>query len=294
MVGHINVKKDVKQGAPFNHLANEHSTFWYHGAPNVMKNEHWHNHIEFNFIKQGVVAYNYDGHNIEFPSGQLIFFWGGIPHRMTNFRLSDQKGFYNFHYPLEDFLMVNFDRKLHRLLLSGHILTLKAPDFLIEQYFELWRMDIQKQGMDIFDRINSDIAALFTRFSFETLAFPHGTQPIKSKDITPNMLLFVKIIRYIFEHFQEDIRNTDIAEHLGFHENYIQRVFKDFSGSSIRQFIIHIRLKYACSLLRNTNRSIFNIVIETGFGSTSRFYKAFADTYQQTPKQYRDIWKQEK
>lgn len=287
MVGQLTVKKDVKQGIPFYSLADEHSTFWYHGVPSLMKSEHWHNHVEFNFIKTGGVEYSYDGQQVAFPVGQLIFFWGGIPHRMTGNQLKEKSDFYNFHYPLEDFLMCNFDYRLHRLLLSGHILTLKAPSFFIEQIFELWRFDTQNQDKYSFDKINSDITALFKRFSVEILAAPPLAKMSKIKNNDSNMALFVKVLRYIFEHFQDDIHNQDIADHLGYHENYVQRIFKGFSGYSIRQFIIHIRLKYACSLLRNTNRSIFNIAIETGFGSISRFYKAFGDCYQKTPKQYR-------
>ncbi len=295
MVGQLTVKKDIREGTPFYSLVNEHSTFYYHGKPALMESEHWHNHIEFNFIEQGQVRYLYDGKDVYFPSEQLIFFWGGIPHRMVDSQLDEKEGFYNFHHPLEDFLMYNFDPKLHRLLLSGHILTLKAPSVFLEQFFTLWQQDIQKNQnhlsssvfAPVVDRSNFDISALFNRFSFEILSAPSTKNFPQAKKSTPNMALFAKILRFIFEHFQSDIKNQDIAEHLGYHENYIQRVFKDFSGHSIRQFIIHIRLKYACSLLRNTNRSIFNIAIETGFGSISRFYKAFVDHYQKTPKQYR-------
>ncbi len=287
MVGQLTVKKNIKEGLPFDGLLNEHSTFCYHGQPKPMKGEHWHNHIEFNFIRQGQVKYLYDGKEVIFPSGQLIFFWGAIPHRLMECQLGVEKGFYSFHYPLEDFLMHNFDSKFHRFLLSGHILTLKAPSFFIEQFFELWRLDIEERRINVFDRIDTDISALLNRFSFEILSAPSVNKSFKINDTVPNMALFAKILHFIFEHFQDNIRNQDIAEHLGYHENYIQRIFKDFSGYSVRQFIIHIRLKYACSLLRSTNRSIFNIAIETGFGSISRFYKAFGDHYQQTPKQYR-------
>lgn len=287
MVGQLTVKKDVHQGSPFYSLMIEHAPFWYHGAPSLMKNEHWHNHVEFNFMKTGEVEYSYDGKPVIFPSGQLIFFWGGIPHRMTNSQLKEKEDFYNFHYPLEDFLISHFDDQLHHLLLSGHILTLKAPSSFLEQIFELWRFDMQKKNGDILGKINSDITALFNRFSFEILAIPPSYKNSNLQKNRPNMALFVKILRFIFEHFQDNISNQDIAQHLGYHENYIQRVFKDFSGCSLRQFIIQLRLKYACSLLRNTNRSIFNIAIETGFGSISRFYKAFVDHYHKTPKQYR-------
>lgn len=203
--------------------------------------------------------------------------------------MEETGGFYNFHYPLEDFLMCNINNSLHRFLLSSHILSIKAPAFFIEQLFELWHADTKSTKEEVFDRMNLDISALLNRFAYESLYIPSDNQQIKSQKEMPNMQLFSQILHYIFEHFQEDIRNQDLADYLGYHENYIQRVFKGFSGYSIRQFIIHIRLKYACSLLRNTKRSIFNIAIETGFGSISRFYKAFGDCYNLSPKQYRKL-----
>ncbi len=287
MVGQLTVRKSINEGEPFSQLSGEHSTFWFHGAPKVMSQEHWHNHIEFNFIKGGNVHYIHDGHEVTCPSKQLIFFWAAIPHRMSKIDLIEKEGFYNFHYPFEEFLSFNLKARLYRLLLSGHILSLKAPAIFIEQIFDLWHTDTQNKSVNIFDNISSDITALLSRFSVDILAMPQTGKMTNPKNTIPNMFLFIKILRYIFERFQENISNQDIAVYLGYHENYIQRIFKDFSGYSIRQFIISIRLKYACSLLRNTERSIFNIVIETGFGSTSRFYKAFVDNYKITPKQYR-------
>jgi len=49
--------------------------------PMLMEKEHFHGHIELNWLTAGSMDYVIDGHALTVPANRLIMFWAGIPHR---------------------------------------------------------------------------------------------------------------------------------------------------------------------------------------------------------------------
>jgi hypothetical protein len=49
--------------------------------PQLMPKEHFHGHIELNWLTTGNMDYIIDGHPLSIPSERLVMFWAGIPHR---------------------------------------------------------------------------------------------------------------------------------------------------------------------------------------------------------------------
>ena len=49
--------------------------------PQIMSAEHFHGHIELNWLTAGSMEYLLDGKPLTVPSGRLVMFWAGIPHR---------------------------------------------------------------------------------------------------------------------------------------------------------------------------------------------------------------------
>ena len=58
-------------------------------------------------------------------------------------------------------------------------------------------------------------------------------------------------------------------------------------GYSIKDHITMMKINHARALLAETNRSILDISLTTGFSAMSRFYEAFQKLVGITPNQYR-------
>lgn len=100
-----------------------------------------------------------------------------------------------------------------------------------------------------------------------------------------------KIAEYISDLIAENrgnITRKEIAERLGYSENYLYRVFKKTYGYSIKEYCQKERIKYASELLSDTTSSIAEIAFETGFENRTQFYRIFQKTYACTPKEYRE------
>ena len=96
---------------------------------------------------------------------------------------------------------------------------------------------------------------------------------------------------YIRENAGDDISNTEIGAIFGYHPFYVSKVLKDRRGITLRQYIISYRLKLAKKLLNESGKSINEIAEECGFNDPSYFTKTFKSSFGVTPKEYRNLTK---
>ena len=97
--------------------------------------------------------------------------------------------------------------------------------------------------------------------------------------------------KYIRDNAGDDISNTEIGAIFGYHPFYISKVLKDRKGTTLRQYIIAYRLKLAKKLLTESARSVNEVAEECGFNDPSYFTKTFKSAFGMTPKEYRNLSK---
>ena len=98
---------------------------------------------------------------------------------------------------------------------------------------------------------------------------------------------------YIRENAGDDISNTEIGAIFGYHPFYISKVLKDRKGTTLRQYIISYRLKLAKKLLEESSKSVNEIAEDCGFNDPSYFTKTFKSAFGMTPKDYRNLTKED-
>lgn len=79
-----------------------------------------------------------------------------------------------------------------------------------------------------------------------------------------------------------------ITEGINYSPIYVNRVFKQFMGVSLRAYLTETKLKLAATYLDTTDYSAIEISDMLGFSSPSFFYKQFKIRYGATPIEYRD------
>lgn len=105
--------------------------------------------------------------------------------------------------------------------------------------------------------------------------------PSKSNEITK------KAIRYISKNFSKNLTLDDVANHVHLNPAYFSTLFKQSTGSSFKEYLNMVRVEESKRLLANTDYSIIDIALATGFEDQSYFSKVFKKYTGLTPKQYR-------
>jgi AraC-like DNA-binding protein len=96
---------------------------------------------------------------------------------------------------------------------------------------------------------------------------------------------------YIRENCSDEISNTEIGAIFGYHPFYVSKVLKDRKGITLRQYIISYRLKLARRMLELSDKSAAEIAEACGFTDASYFAKTFKSAFGETPKEYRNKFK---
>jgi AraC family transcriptional regulator len=94
-------------------------------------------------------------------------------------------------------------------------------------------------------------------------------------------------IDFIEDHLFEDIPPVKVASNIGFSEYHFHRVFQGMLGESVAAYIRKRRLSEMAILLKNSDKSIFDVSSISGFESHEAFTRAFKKMYGVSPIQYK-------
>ncbi|ACL74513.1 AraC family transcriptional regulator [Ruminiclostridium cellulolyticum] len=100
--------------------------------------------------------------------------------------------------------------------------------------------------------------------------------------------LMQSAIQFVHNNFEREISITDIAKYVFLSSSYFTRAFKENTGLSPMQYLLNIRIKRACELLRETDQKVGEIALSVGFSNQQRFNDIFKKQTNMTPMQYRN------
>lgn len=115
---------------------------------------------------------------------------------------------------------------------------------------------------------SAELYSLLIKLNQEALDIPQMTQ--KASPVINS------VVKYIDDNFTEEISLGDLcAAAGGISEQYLCRLFKQYTGERPIEFILHKRIGMARSYLEKTDIPIADIAKMTGFNNTSYFYRNF-------------------
>ncbi len=108
-----------------------------------------------------------------------------------------------------------------------------------------------------------------------------------SVQLTPTTERWDFVMRYIQDHFREELSLRQVADVLGVNPSYFSHHFRQVFGMRFTELVNQLRLEYAAQLLLTTDDTIATIVGVSGFQSLNNFYTVFKRNYGLSPNIYR-------
>ena len=99
---------------------------------------------------------------------------------------------------------------------------------------------------------------------------------------------FVEYYMLLSRHYIFTKPFNEIIALAGKSREYISRLFKSATGKNISDYVVDLRINYACNLLKNSSMDVMEISFECGFDNLSTFYHHFSPRVGMPPKRYRD------
>lgn len=110
---------------------------------------------------------------------------------------------------------------------------------------------------------------------------------IQSKRDHKNADLIERVTEYIKEHFAQPLTLQSVADKIYMNANYFSKLFKEHMGKTFGEYVTEVRLREACRLLIESDKTIVEIAASSGFGPKLNMIRAFKKYIGVTPSEYR-------
>ncbi len=265
---------------------------WY-GQPWEVKQLHRHNDIELNFVAKGEIQYLFAGQIQSVNANQLLIFSAVTPHRIVHCSSDTELGV--IHLPLLEFLRWNIESLQSQLLQTKWLIGQDPDPSFDQKLFWRWAKELQtsptpQTSLAPLEQHTIILLELEARLRRQARQVANLQTSPKKNSFTPDAVQ--ALAQIINERHQEPLKLEQVATEVGLHPNYAMNLFRLHLGLTMHQYLTQQRIAHAQRLLITSGTPILDIALEVGFGSLSQFYAAFVKQTQQTPKRYRQRYRQ--
>ena len=96
-----------------------------------------------------------------------------------------------------------------------------------------------------------------------------------------------RVVELVHEHLDGEVKLATLAEECGLSVSHFARSFKISFGSSTHQWLIQQRIEHAKELMKQTEMSLMEVAIQSGFNDQAAFTRAFHQFVGESPGRWR-------
>lgn len=253
---------------------------------------HYHDEYEIIYVEEGAGDCLVGDSLVPYSKGDLFFFGSGLPHSMQSpsgceqspeyvvkgVNIQFEKDF--MHYSISQYSQFIPIRNLLEESFRGIKLSVPHTGKIVRL---LKRIPMAKGAEQIILLLSllQTIAAGEARKCLTTPHYTHTTAILKNERME-------KVIAYLNKHYTESIGLNEIASYIAMNPAAFCRYFKENTGKTFKEYILEMRISYACKLLTSSRMNVSQICVACGFDTPAHFYRVFKRLIGMTPTLYRE------
>ena len=257
-----------------NDILNLEEKFFFENAiENTVKRStaHYHNSYEIYYLTNGTCWYFIDKKTYRLSKGDIALIPKGVIHK------------------------TNYDTQSHSRILincSENFIPKSVLDLIPNMPYYTVPLSYRDKIYEIFSTVQKEFHTpnefskdIIKAKIYELLLFIANKNTTQStKKIEDSMV--EKAVKYIRNHFSENITLTDVAKHCFVSNEHLSRTFKKETGFCFNEYLNIYRLKKADLLLHNEpTTKITEIARRCGFNDSNYFSKVYKKEFNISPKQ---------
>lgn len=133
-------------------------------------------------------------------------------------------------------------------------------------------------------------AKIFEIFSVLTEFYKLPIANVKEIRSVKHLDKMKEINEYIAIHAKHELLIEEVASYFNYNPSYFSRFYKKFMGITFTDYLNSIRLEFAYKELRDTDLTILEISLNSGFSNVRTFYNVFHKNYGISPQKYRQLY----
>lgn len=250
---------------------------------------HWHEEFELLWVKEGQALFYVEQESVEVREGDVVFVESQKLHHARSLN-GAVCSFCAFVFSPEAILENPHTRAYHQFVLPVLQGNIQLPR-IIRQDNRLISLlkDIAEAEASVSEGSHLVIRARLMEI-WSLLLQSEDTE--RTGELHPDKERFQDVIHYIQEHYDSELRLSELAEILAVSESQFSRLFHHAFGMTAFQYILRLRVQRACELLQNSQEKIASVAMDCGFGNISHFNRVFLQWVHCTPREYRELARQ--
>lgn len=259
---------------------------WYNDVPDCYA-PHWHTVLEIILPIENYYLANVNDFNFRIMPGEILLIPPGELHELnapnTGKRLI-------FMFDISMLSRLKSFSGIQSLLVQPIYITPDTHPSIYDDIYSLL-MSMQEEYFHANEYAELTVYSLLIDL-FVKLGYHH----IHKQDLFPNVRLpkqkeyvskFNQLLTYIDQHYMEDLDLDRLSESVGFSKYHFLRLFKQYMGTTLGDYVTICRIKASEKLLCNPNLSISEVASQSGFSSISTFNRLFKQYKKCSPTEYR-------
>lgn len=244
---------------------------------------HYHDFFEFFLITSGSAIHNINGEKQTISEGTLVFI---RPDDVHGYEYDGDKDCQFINIPYTKKAIAEVFGYLGNSFYSDRLLTPEMPPYtilsptesenLLNRFNKIYMFPPEdKQRIRI--QLRSILVEILTQYF-----------PIYRSDLKNDFPLWLEAVLTQMQKKENFTKGVErIYELSGRSIGHINRVFKHKMNITPSDYVNHIRLNFAKTLLISSNSSVVDIAMEAGFNNLSHFYHLFREHFNTTPSDIR-------
>lgn len=261
------------EGMPF-------KLFLFEGANgNYFREKHWHTSIEIFAVLDGSLSFFLNEEEHPLKAGELIII---NPNEIHSIHAPKRNKTVVLQIPL---------RQFEDYFTAQRFIRFSFKDAECQNVSSIWALikNMYEAYIDRESGYEFRVRALFYEILYQ-LVTVYREDEAQEREIRHSRRLdaLSKITTYMREHYQEDLKLSEVASTFGYSAEYLSRMFRKYAMVNFKTYLQDIRMAYAYRDLLNTDATISQIALEHGFCTSRSFSKEFQKRYGILPSKMRE------
>lgn len=235
---------------------------------------HWHSQSEIWMILNGTASITQNNQSFTVNPGDIVF---SGPYCVHSIKSITEKCQYCV-------IIINKNYQYNYMISDNEL-----PPHMIVNDFELKRLinDIfeehEKEELMYREIVNSLVTVLLSKL--KRMWHINNQNRNNASDEANDSVQIA--ISYMNKHLSEKLTLNDICTFVGYSEAYFNRMFHKATGKSVIDFLNYLRCNNALYLLQNSDYSVSQVAVMSGFNNMSYFSRKFQEINGLTPSEAR-------
>lgn len=248
---------------------------------------HWHTALEIIIPLENYYIVDINDQHFHLKPDEILLIPSGELHTLTS---PDTGSRFIFMFDISILSNIKSFSSIQSLLVQPIHLTHNTHPAIYDDIYSL----LMNMQVEFFQEreyseltIYSLLIELFVKLGYDYLygqeLFPSVRLPKQKEYIRK----FQQLLAYIDEHYMEELDLDKLSASIGFSKFHFLRLFKQYMGATLGDYVTLRRIKAAEQLLCNQSIPIAEVATLSGFSSISTFNRLFKQYKNCSPSEYR-------